>query len=129
MKTQLTATQLLSLALEMATGPEKVKEGLAPGVYEIDETIRIKGAVRKGESYDSVVNAAVDWRGLFAFALTKLNGVTVDSIVREFVNVGTVDADEVDKQAKAAVKTILGTTIKECSGKTTAALTVTSVRE
>jgi propanediol dehydratase small subunit len=58
---------------------------------------------------------------MFATALTKLNGVTVESIVAEYLNTADqgIDLEALKTQAQAAVDTIKGTSMQQCNGKLT----------
>jgi len=63
-------------------------ERLKVGTHEIEETItlNIKGTVTVGEDYDQRIVAKADPWLLLEVALSKLNGVTIDSLVRDAAN-------------------------------------------
>ena len=120
---ELSKSQLALLALQTVKVDEDVKAELSPGVYHIDATVRLKGTVKRGENFQSKVAAAVPWQRIAALAFSKLNGATVESIVREALD-SNIDAEDFEKRAKDAVATLVAATTREVSGKTTAALTV-----
>jgi len=99
---------------------------LPAGKHEIDLTVRIQGTINKGESYNQqIVEKAEPW-SLLAVALSKLNGVTVESLVKEAL-AGGPEVAAIKEQANSAIKAIKGTTSTTCAGKVTAKLTVTTV--
>lgn len=120
---ELTKAQLAFLALQTVKVDEDVKAELSPGVYHIDATVRLKGTVKRGEDTVGKVAAAVPWQRIAALAFSKLNGATVESIVREALD-SNIDAEDFEKRAKDAVATLVTATTRPISGRTTSALTV-----
>jgi len=109
-------------ALKVAISKSVKTETLDPGEYKVDALVRIKGTVKKGEDYDSAVYQSIPFDQLFAVAMSKLNGVTVESIVKAAL------ADETDSSAvkdavKDAIAKLTEKSVKRCSGKTTAKVT------
>ena len=97
----------------------RVRDEVEPGEYDVNVLVRVKGSVKVGEDYSQrIVAAANPWK-LLAVALSKLNGVTVDSIVRE-AEANGLDDKAVKTQADAAIQTIKEPTERTCSGKVTA---------
>ena len=74
--------------------------------------------VRKGQDHEAVVNAAVPYDRLLAVALSKLNGVTVEAIVKEAIE-SEVLTSEVKEQAEVAIAKFKGQAVKTVSGRTT----------
>ena len=97
------------------------------GEHEVDFMVRISGTIKKGEDCEQVVAQKAKPWGLLGLALSKLNGVTVDSLVREFVELGEVEQEEIKESADNAVKEIKGTVVGNCSGKVTSKLKVEEV--
>jgi hypothetical protein len=114
----LTAIQQAAINKVVSADAYKTANGeITPGEYPIDLMVRITGALKKGEKYQAAIHWSVDWCGLFAVALSKLNGVTVESIVREFCAKEEVDTAAIKVQAEDAINTVKGTAMQECNGK------------
>jgi len=97
------------------------------GEHEVDFMVRISGTIKKGEDFEQVVAQKAKPWGLLGLALSKLNGVTVGALVREFVELGEVEQEEIKESADNAVKEIKGTVVGNCSGKVTSKLKVEEV--
>mgnify|MGYP001564394479 CR=1 FL=1 len=80
--------------------PAGERDKLRPTEYAIDFFVQINGALKVGEDYTRMVTpkASVDPWVLLALALSKLNNVTVASIVTE------AEATSPDEQAKIVKK-------------------------
>ena len=118
----LTAIQQAAISKIVSADAYKTANGeLTPGEYPIDMLVKITGKLKKGEKYEAPINWSIDWRGLFATALTKLNGVTVESIVAEYLNNADkgIDLEALKDQAQKAVDTIKGESVQVCNGKLT----------
>lgn len=100
-------------------------ERLPVGTHMVEETVtlRISGEVKVGEDYKQKLVAKADPWLLLSVALSKLNGVTVEALVREAVNTDLSDEKIKDKadEAIAAIKEI---TWSDCKGKVTKKLAV-----
>lgn len=99
---------------------------IQPGDYAEHFYVRVDGAVKVGKDYESEVAQSVPWQQLCGYLLTKVNGQTRDKLVREFAEAWKATGGEVEVQdgqvsgeAEAAIKAILGSTKKTCSGKVT----------
>lgn len=116
----LTPVEILALS-KLSAGSSRAD--VTPGDYSGSVTVTVDYNLRVGEDYtQNIVGKAQPW-DLLAIALSKLNGVTVESIVREALS--GVDTTEVKAQAKAAMATVKGETSTECKGKVTGKATVT----
>ena len=100
---------------------------LSEGNHDVDFIVHVSGSLTVGADYDEHCVAEAEPWGLLAVALSKLNGVTVESITREFLK-NTLDTTPIKKQATAAMKKIKGTTLKTFNGKVTAKIDVDPVR-
>jgi hypothetical protein len=80
----------------------------------------LKGEVicKQGEDYEQVINFAIPYEKLFAVALNKLNGVTIESILKEALE-GDTDTTELKERVTAAMIEIKGKGKRKCSGKVT----------
>lgn len=120
----LTAIQQAAIHKIVSADGYKTANGeLTPGEYPIEMLVKITGKLKKGEKYEAPIHWSVDWCGLFATALSKLNGVTVESLVTEFLNAGEVKTEELKAKAEAAVNQIKGESMQTCNGKLTGAVT------
>lgn len=84
------------------------------GTHKIEETITltITGEVKVGKDYDQRIVADADPWKLLLVAMSKLNGVTMESIVKEAQN-GTLETDAVKLEAEQIVGKIQSDADKE----------------
>ena len=99
----------------------KMPRNLPVGSHKVDIVVRIQGTLTKGEDYETTVYQSVPFDRLFAIALSKLNGVTAEMIVREAL-ANEIETEEVKASVKEAVRELVDATVKTASGKTTAKL-------
>lgn len=90
---------------------------VSPGDHAVDFLLRVSGQFTKGADYDQRISAKADAWGLLALALSKLNGVTVESLVREWVGFAPENANEIKAQATKALGKIKADTYTSCTGK------------
>jgi len=122
------STDLDAVALAKVVSEEAYKAasaGLTVGKHEVDVTVRIVGTIGKGADYEQKVVAKADPWGLLAVALSKLNGVTVDSLTREALGLSEDALTAIKEQAKESIAAVKGPTLTKCNGKVTANLTAT----
>lgn len=86
------------------------------GSYNFDFTVRVRGALSKGEDFEKKIPAKADAWGLLALAFSKLNGQTIESLVNEWVAFSPKNADEIKKQAEEAISKIVADTSTVCNG-------------
>jgi len=98
------------------------RDQVEPGEYDINMIVRVRGSVKVGEDYEQNVVASAEPWALLAVALSKLNGTTISSIVREAEN-GGIDSEAVKREANAAIQTIKEKTKRPMKGKVTSKLT------
>lgn len=92
-----------------------------PGEYDVDETVTLRalGKLMVGEDYDQrIANKAKPWRLLMA-AYSKLNGVTIESLVREAEAITPADEKAFKKAAESAAAQLKEITWTKCNGKVT----------
>jgi len=92
------------------------RENLAPGVYDIDTVVAVVGTLTIGEDYDQRITAAIPALKLLGVALSKLNGVTIASLLSE---IDTIDEKQIKAQAQKAVDAIKDASTRTCKGKVT----------
>jgi len=117
------ATLLDKMGLQKKVA-DAARDALTAGTdYTVDGTFRIRGTMHIGHDEEKTHYAAVPWAGLLAVALSKLNGVTVEALLREAVK-GRPSTASVKKAAEQAVQTVVGGTQKVFRGKVTTDLQV-----
>ena len=96
---------------------------------EVNFLMRVSGSLNVGEDFEKKQVNKVDWIGLTALALSKLNGVTVDSLVKEYLEMDKVDVKEVKASAQAKIDEIKGKTLQPTNGVVTTQLSFDRVEE
>lgn len=110
------------VALAKLISKDEVKDAsanLAVGDHAVDFVLRVNGSFKKGKDGSSRVVAKADPWGLLALALSKLNGVTVDSLVREFKAFSDEHIKEIKDNADAAIQKIKAPTLSPRAGSVT----------
>ena len=92
------------------------------GEYPVSFTVKVTGSIKKGDDYPQEIVAKCDPWLLLAAALSKLNGVTVDALVREAVTADEALIDGLKVKAAEAIAAIKATTTTICAGKITTKL-------
>lgn len=108
------------LAAAKAVGRQALTDARAAaqvGKHDIDVVVRITGSLSVGEDYEQRLAAKADPWGLLAVALSKLNGVTVDSIVREHIDADPAEAKAIKVAAQDALAAVKAPTLSRCNGK------------
>ena len=85
---------------------------------KVDFTISGSAIVKKGEDYEQISSFAVPYDRLVAVLLSKLNGVTLEAVLREAMD-EDLDVSLVKAQASEALKRIKGTAVRASAGKLT----------
>lgn len=119
--TSLNAATLAALAKGIADAAKDNRESLAVGEHLVNETVTIavSGKVTVGEDYEQRIVLKADPFLLLTVALSHLNGVTIESIVREALTADAALAKSVKKQAEQAWEAINAPTVTSCKGKVT----------
>ena len=107
----------------------EARKGLTLGDHEVNCLVRVQGSIRVGADITKTVPARIDWTGIACLALSKLNGVTMESIVQEYLNSDDFSADVKDmkKRGEDAIETLKATTVKTTNGQVTTKLSYESV--
>lgn len=95
-----------------------VKKSVTAGEYDVDFTARFQGRIQVGDAYNQKIVAKADPWKLLGVALSKLNNVTVASLVKE-AETSSIDGDAIKESAQGAVNQIKAPTDTICAGKTT----------
>lgn len=122
--TQLLPPAALAELLTRTTGKLADREELPPGEYEIDRTVRVRGTIKVGQDFQKSFWQSADPMGLLALALNKLNGVTVESIMREHLAlkndpVHKAEAKQIKEQVSTALKALSASAVKTAKGQVT----------
>lgn len=104
---------------------KEARQEIEPGEYDIDMTVRVQGSLSVGEDYSQEIVAKADPWALLAVALDKLNGTTVEALVRDSGEIAKAEVVKVKEQTKAAMEALKGRTETDCKGKVQASLTAT----
>ena len=97
----------------------RLSEELAPGQHLVDCSVRLRGVLKKGNPFRTKVPAAANpWR-LLAKALSKLNSCTIESIVRESMEISDEETEAVKDEAAKAIEQIVASTERESTGRLT----------
>lgn len=110
-----------SIAIQKALAKTGKSKDLIPGEHTVDEviTLHVTGTVKKGDDYEQVNDAKIDWQALALAALSSMNGNTRNALVNEFLNDKAATDDRVKAEVEAANHEIKGTAVVTASGKTT----------
>lgn len=112
--------QLVALAKLIDSKESKeASANLAVGDHVVDFVLRVNGSFKKGADYTQRFVAKADAWGLLAVALSKLNGVTVESLVREHLDQDEDTKKQIKAKADAALQKIKSSTIGTANGKVT----------
>lgn len=106
---------------------EAFRSAVEPGEYLIDTTVRIRGKLTVSPDKESAVSTAVPWRDICAVLLGMLNGVSVESVVRQALEgSGKVAllAEQVDERAKKAMEVLVNRSVRTVRGSVKARVEV-----
>lgn len=110
-----------AIALGAIKAGAKQRDQVSPGEYELDFIVRVQGELAISEDVEAIVSTAIPWQRVAAVALDKLNGVTLESVLREALE-GEVDEDAIGSRAAEAMETLKGTTRRTRKGAVRAKL-------
>ncbi len=120
MSNELNAAEVVALA-KVVTG-KRLKEAsaeLTVGSHDVDFLVQVTGSVKRGEDYEQeIVLKAEPWT-MLAAALSHLNGVTVESLVKEALTSDPELVKSIKAEAKDAMARINKPTLTSCNGKVT----------
>ena len=114
--------QTFTLAASKAVDTASVKAARADvsvGKHFVDFMVRVTGFLTVGEDYEQRLVAKADPFALLAVALSKLNGVTLDSLVREALAADPEEIKEIKARASEAIQALKAPTMSVCLGKVT----------
>lgn len=117
----LNAATLTLLAKSVADMSKDARDDLAVGKHNIDETVtlHVSGTVTVGEDYEQRIVLKADPWTILQAALSHLNGVTVESLVREALTADPKLVKSIKESAQEAMEAINNPTLTACKGKVT----------
>ena len=93
------------IKVAMVKGIKANAKEIPTGEHEVDAIVRVRGRIKKGEDFEQVIHLSADPWGLLAVAFSKLNGVTMDAIVKDAMNEeNAAMIDDVKIRAKIAIE-------------------------
>lgn len=124
-----------ALSKGLADKAKALRADLPAGTYEVDETVtlRVKGTVKVGEDYESIVAQKAKPWNLFAVLLEETNkqraaagmaGVDLARLVEMAEALDKDAAKDAEKAAHAEVAKIKAETRKTCKGRVTTKVVV-----
>lgn len=114
----LTPTEIAALSKAVSQNAAKRAKGkMEPGEYEVDFLVRITASLKRGNNYNQRIVAKAEPWTLLVVALSHLNNVTVESIVREALDADPELVKSIKEQANKAMEEIKGETYTPCNGK------------
>lgn len=115
------AATLTLLAKSVAALSKTSRDDLAVGTHQVDETVtlHVAGTVTVGKDYEQKIVLKADPWTLLLAALSHLNGVTVDSLVREALTADPKLLESLKEKAETAMAAINAPTQTKCKGKVT----------
>jgi len=124
----MTNVEVLAVAKAVAEKTARgASTGLPVGEHAVDVTVRITGTLTRGADYDQRIVEKADPWALLGAALSRLNGVTVASLVRETLGSDAEGLKRIKAQADAAMAEVKAPTMTRCNGKITTDLEVVAV--
>jgi hypothetical protein len=110
-------TILKAIAKELANSSELVNLNRGEE-HKIDFIFQGEIVVKKGEDFQQIVSFSLPYDKIIAVLLSKLNNVTIESVVKEALE-SDLDSSEIKSQASVALNKIKGKGQRSMSGKVT----------
>lgn len=121
---ELTPAEIVAITKAIPTkAASEAKAALDVGEHDVDVTVRVTGSIKRGLDYNQKIVAKADPWLLLGVALSHLNGVTVDSIVRESLTADPELVKSLKKTAQDAMDAVKAPTDTPCTGKVTSKVT------
>lgn len=116
----LSAAEVVALAkVVKAAEVKSASSELAVGEHDVDFVVRVTGSLKRGANYTQQIVAKADPWTLLAAALSHLNGVTVNSLVKEALTADPALVKSLKANAASAIAEVKAPTNTECNGKVT----------
>lgn len=119
-------TNQIILALDKAVDSKlksDARENIEAGEYDVEFIAKIAGKLKVGEDYEQRIVAKANPWALVAILMSKVNNVTLQSVVRQALESGAT-GENVKTVAEAAMADLKDVTVQTCKGKITAKLQI-----
>ena len=126
--TDLTPAEIVALSkVVSAASLKQASSELAVGSHAVDFTVRVSGSLKRGVDYTQQIVAKADPWTLLAAARSHLNGVTVDSLVKEALTADPALVKSLKAKAAEAIAEVKAPTETVCNGKVTTKVAASAV--
>ncbi len=95
----------------------EVSSKIPSGENKIDLLVRISGTLNKGKDFDQRVVAKAQPWDLISVLMSKLNGVTLESVIKESLTVDPDKVTEIKEEAKEAMSKLKAPTLTRMNGR------------
>ena len=93
-----------------------------PGEYPIRFQVEILGTLKKGLPFQQRIAAKVNPWALAAYALSRLNGACIESVVRDSLGISEEEQQAIKEKATKALQRLIDSTTTEMEGRVTGTL-------
>ena len=110
---------------------EKVKsdrDAVGPGEYSGRAVVTLDYVLKVGEPYEQRIVGKVPWMALCAVLFGKVNGITLESAIREAIDAKEEAIEDMNARAADAMECLTQPTMRECRGKVTGSANVVGIR-
>ena len=102
--------------------PENARDDMSTGDHAVRFAVEVAGILKVGEDYNQRFVAKADPWTMLSVALSKLNNVTIESIVAEALSVEPELAKAIKAKADIAIDALKAATVQRARGKVTGAI-------
>lgn len=92
---------------------------LDPGEYPIRFQVEILGTLKKGKPFTQRIAARANPWAIAAYALSRLNGASIEAVVRDSLSMTKEEQDAVKAKADQALQRIIDATEATMDGRVT----------
>ena len=121
----MTDTTLTQVALhKVVKDPtyKKLVPLIDPGEYPISLKVEILGTLKKGDPFEQRVAARANPWAIAAYALSRLNSVSIEAVVRDSLHISEEEQAAIKEKATEALQRIIDSTSATMEGRITANL-------
>jgi len=118
---------IVGLVIEKGAQLGKFRDLVEPGTYPVDAVVRLRGELIVAPDVEKRVTASIPWQQMCMALLSKLNGVTVESVLREVLSEGFEFDESINERARAAVELLTETTRTTVAGAVKARVEIEEV--
>lgn len=121
---------IVGLVIEKGAQLGTFRHLVKPGRYTVDTLIRLRGEVTVGPDTEKRVSASIPWQQMCAVLLSKLNGVTVESVLAEALAAQKGDGsllENINERARTAVDKLVESTRQTVNGSVKARVEIEEI--